>query len=141
MRRIVQQVAGDPCNLQITGQRNPKGVLVQTQPVRDCSRNPVPDGTIVTFTENGAGRQEFGGHAGEAGNRPGPVAGHRAGCNFSGFRRCDGQSASHGGEMMKRLDWGAVLPARFVRGHTIDPRLLRSVSTPPCSLCVAAPRL
>jgi hypothetical protein len=55
VRRIVQQVAGDPCNLRITGQRNPKGILVQTQPVRDCSGNPVPDGTIVTFTENGPG--------------------------------------------------------------------------------------
>jgi hypothetical protein len=53
VRRIVQQVAGDPCNLRMTGQRNPKGILVQTQPVRDCSGNPVPDGTIVTFTENG----------------------------------------------------------------------------------------
>jgi hypothetical protein len=53
VRRIVQQVAGDPCDLRMTGQRNPKGVLVQTQPVRDCSGNPVPDGTIVTFTENG----------------------------------------------------------------------------------------
>jgi hypothetical protein len=37
----------------MTGQRNAKGILVQTQPVRDCSGNPVPDGTIVTFTENG----------------------------------------------------------------------------------------
>jgi hypothetical protein len=53
VRRIVQQVAGDPCNLRMTGQRNAKGILVQTQPVRDCSGNPVPDGTIVTFTENG----------------------------------------------------------------------------------------
>ena len=53
VRRIVQQVAGDPCNLRMTGHRNAKGILVQTQPVRDCSGNPVPDGTIVTFTENG----------------------------------------------------------------------------------------
>jgi hypothetical protein len=25
-------------------------VVVETDPVRDCSGNPVPDGTIVTFT-------------------------------------------------------------------------------------------
>ena len=24
--------------------------MVETEPVRDCSGNPVPDGTIVTFT-------------------------------------------------------------------------------------------
>jgi hypothetical protein len=27
---------------------------VQTDPVRDCSGNAVPDGTIVTFTQNDA---------------------------------------------------------------------------------------
>lgn len=50
MRRVVQQVASEPCNLRIKGQRNAKGVLVETDPVRDCTGNPVPDGTIVTFT-------------------------------------------------------------------------------------------
>ena len=50
MRRVVQQVASEPCNLRIKGQRNAKGVLVETDPVRDCAGNPVPDGTIVTFT-------------------------------------------------------------------------------------------
>lgn len=49
-RRVVQQVASDPCRLQIKAQRTPKGVDVQTDPVRDCAGNPVPDGTIVTFT-------------------------------------------------------------------------------------------
>ncbi len=49
-RRVVQQVASTPCNLRIKGQRTPKGILVETDPVRDCSGNPVPDGTIVTFT-------------------------------------------------------------------------------------------
>lgn len=49
-RRVVQQVASDPCRLQIKAQRTPKGVEVQTDPVRDCAGNPVPDGTIVTFT-------------------------------------------------------------------------------------------
>ena len=49
-RRVVQQVAAEPCNLKIRGQRTAKGILVETEPVRDCSGNPVPDGTIVTFT-------------------------------------------------------------------------------------------
>jgi hypothetical protein len=49
-RRVVQQVASDPCRLKIKAQRNAKGVEVETEPVRDCAGNPVPDGTIVTFT-------------------------------------------------------------------------------------------
>jgi hypothetical protein len=54
-RRAVQQVASDPCNLRISGQRTPAGILVQTEPVHDCSGNPVTDGTIVTFTTTGPG--------------------------------------------------------------------------------------
>ncbi len=53
-RRAVQQVASDPCNLRITGQRTKTGILVQTEPVHDCSGNVVPDGTIVTFTATGS---------------------------------------------------------------------------------------
>ena len=53
--RVIQQVAADPCHLQIKAERNAKGVLVETAPVRDCSGNPVSDGTVVTFTANGAG--------------------------------------------------------------------------------------
>ncbi len=49
-RRVVQQVASEPCSLRIKGQRSAKGIAVETDPVRDCSGNPVPDGTIVTFT-------------------------------------------------------------------------------------------
>jgi hypothetical protein len=49
-RRVVQQVASDPCSLRIKGQRTPKGIAVETEPVRDCTGNPVPDGTVVTFT-------------------------------------------------------------------------------------------
>jgi hypothetical protein len=49
-RRVVQEVASDPCNLRIKGERTPKGIVVETEPVRDCSGNPVPDGTVVTFT-------------------------------------------------------------------------------------------
>ena len=53
-RRVVQQVASDPCRLRIKGQRNDKGFVVETEPVRDCTGNPVPDGTVVTFTAKDA---------------------------------------------------------------------------------------
>lgn len=53
-RRAVQQVASDPCNLRITGQRTKTGILVQTEPVHDCAGNVLSDGTIVTFTATGA---------------------------------------------------------------------------------------
>jgi hypothetical protein len=53
-RRIVQQVASEPCSLRIKGQRDGKGFVVETDPVRDCSGNPVPDGTVVTFTAKDA---------------------------------------------------------------------------------------
>jgi hypothetical protein len=49
-RRAVQQVASDPCNLRIKGQRTASGISVETEPVHDCAGNVVPDGTIVTFT-------------------------------------------------------------------------------------------
>jgi hypothetical protein len=48
--RVVQQVAADACNLRIHAARDKNGLLVETDPVRDCSGNPVPDGTIVSFT-------------------------------------------------------------------------------------------
>jgi hypothetical protein len=52
VNRVVQQVASDPCNLRmkIAG-RNKDGVILETDPIRDCTGNPVPDGTIVTFIE------------------------------------------------------------------------------------------
>jgi hypothetical protein len=50
VRRVVQEVAADPCSIRMTAQRAHNGILVQTEPIRDCSGNPVPDGTIVTFT-------------------------------------------------------------------------------------------
>lgn len=52
-RRIVQQVASDPCNLRMRAQRTQGGIEVETEQVRDCTGNPVPDGTIVTFTAVG----------------------------------------------------------------------------------------
>lgn len=55
VRRVVQQVASDPCNLRMhIVERNKSGIAVETDPIRDCSGNPVPDGTIVTFTQTDA---------------------------------------------------------------------------------------
>jgi hypothetical protein len=52
VRRVVQQVASDPCNLRMhVAQRAKDGTVFETDPVRDCASNPVPDGTIVTFTQ------------------------------------------------------------------------------------------
>jgi hypothetical protein len=49
-RRVVQEVASDPCNLRIGAQLTAQGILVRTEPILDCAGNAVPDGTIVTFT-------------------------------------------------------------------------------------------
>lgn len=51
VRRVVQQVAGDACNLHMKAQTTAKAIVVETDPIRDCSGNAVPDGTIVTFTQ------------------------------------------------------------------------------------------
>jgi len=52
VRRVVQQVASNPCNLRMhVAQREKDQIIVETDPVRDCTGNAVPDGTIVTFTE------------------------------------------------------------------------------------------
>lgn len=49
--RLIHQVAGDPCRLSMSVHPSSQGLQLETAPVRDCSGNPVPDGTIVTFTE------------------------------------------------------------------------------------------
>lgn len=49
--RLVHQVAGDPCRLSMSVRPSSRGLQLETAPVRDCSGNPVPDGTIVTFSE------------------------------------------------------------------------------------------
>lgn len=49
--RIIQQVPGDPCKLTMDVRPVGQRLQLETQPVRDCSGNAVPDGTIVTFTE------------------------------------------------------------------------------------------
>ena len=52
--RVVQQVAADPCersfHVHVAGHAGNRTV-VETDPIRDCSGNPVPDGTIVTFIQ------------------------------------------------------------------------------------------
>ena len=50
--RIIGQVPGDPCSLRMSAKPAGNKIELQTDPVRDCSGNPVPDGTIVSFTEN-----------------------------------------------------------------------------------------
>ena len=52
--RVVQQVAADPCErsfrMHVAG-HTAQSTIVETDPIRDCSGNPVPDGTIVTFIQ------------------------------------------------------------------------------------------
>jgi hypothetical protein len=50
-RRVVQQVAAEPCHLHVSAEQKGDHLVLQTDPVRDCRGNPVSDGTIVTFTK------------------------------------------------------------------------------------------
>lgn len=53
-RRVVQQVAAEPCSGSLrmhVAQRTKDNIIVETDPIRDCSGNAVPDGTIVTFIQ------------------------------------------------------------------------------------------
>lgn len=56
-RRVIQQVPGDPCGLRMSARPAGQNLELETEPVRDCSGNAVPDGTIVTFTETYNGSQ------------------------------------------------------------------------------------
>jgi hypothetical protein len=58
VRRVVEETAADPCDLRFKVHEEKEGLIAETDPVRDCSGNAVPDGTIVTFisTEPGKGR-------------------------------------------------------------------------------------
>jgi hypothetical protein len=49
--RVIQQVPGNPCHLRMSARTSGQRLAVETEPVRDCSGNALPDGTIVTFTE------------------------------------------------------------------------------------------
>jgi hypothetical protein len=50
--RVIQQVPGDPCGLKMSARASGQHIELETEPVRDCSGNAVPDGTVVTFTEH-----------------------------------------------------------------------------------------
>ena len=49
--RVIQQVPGNPCHLRMSVRPSGQRLAVETEPVRDCNGNALPDGTIVTFTE------------------------------------------------------------------------------------------
>ncbi len=55
--RVIEEVPGDPCGLTMSARADGRRVALETNPVKDCSGNPVPDGTIVTFTESYGGMQ------------------------------------------------------------------------------------
>ena len=51
VQRVVQETASDPCTIRMKAQPAKNGnIQVETDPIHDCAGNPVPDGTIVTFT-------------------------------------------------------------------------------------------
>lgn len=49
--RVIGQVPGDPCGLRMSAKPQGNKLQLQTDPLKDCSGNAIPDGTIVTFTE------------------------------------------------------------------------------------------
>ena len=50
--RVIQQVAAEACALRMTASPAGRFVTFQTDPIRDCGGNPLPDGTIVSFTKS-----------------------------------------------------------------------------------------
>lgn len=48
--RVIQQVAAEACALRMKATTSGDKVTVETDPVRDCSGNSLPDGTVVSFT-------------------------------------------------------------------------------------------
>lgn len=49
--RVVQQVAAEACGLRMKAAASGNMVTLETDPVRDCSGNALPDGTVVSFTK------------------------------------------------------------------------------------------
>jgi hypothetical protein len=49
--RVIQQVAAEPCALRMKAAESGNKVVLETEPVRDCGGNPLPDGTVVSFTK------------------------------------------------------------------------------------------
>jgi hypothetical protein len=54
---VIQQVPGDPCGLKMSAHPDGQKIALETEPILDCNGNPVPDGTVVTFTETYDGAQ------------------------------------------------------------------------------------
>jgi hypothetical protein len=52
--RVIQQVAAEACGLRMSAAPSGHLVKLQTDPIRDCAGNPLPDGTIVSFTKTDA---------------------------------------------------------------------------------------
>ena len=55
--QVIQEVPGNPCGLTMNAHQDGGQIQLQTDPLRDCSGNPVTDGTVVTFTEAWNGGQ------------------------------------------------------------------------------------
>jgi len=55
--RVIGQVPGDPCAIRMSATPAGGSVKLQTDPIRDCSGNAIPDGTIVTFSQAYDGAQ------------------------------------------------------------------------------------
>jgi hypothetical protein len=49
--RVIQQVAAEACGLRMKAMSTGNTVTLETDPVRDCSGNALPDGTVVSFTK------------------------------------------------------------------------------------------
>jgi hypothetical protein len=49
--RVIQQVAAEACGLRMKAIASGNEVTLETDPVRDCSGNALPDGTVVSFTK------------------------------------------------------------------------------------------
>jgi hypothetical protein len=49
--RVIQQVAAEACGLRMKAIPSGNVVTLETDPVRDCSGNALPDGTVVSFTK------------------------------------------------------------------------------------------
>ncbi len=49
--RVIQQVAAEACGLRMKAVASGNMVTLETDPVRDCSGNALPDGTVVSFTK------------------------------------------------------------------------------------------
>jgi hypothetical protein len=49
--RVIQQVAAEACGLRMKAVPSGNMVTLETDPVRDCSGNALPDGTVVSFTK------------------------------------------------------------------------------------------